>query len=158
MCELSCLWKLQGKPNILQVLSQHSRDGKVFIITEFCEEGTLADELKNTGPFKEDKSIAYVRQLISGYQHLYEAEIIHRSIQPENILSKGFQLKIGDFSDALQRGEIGKPLGGSTLWRSPQAIQEAKFSSKSDVYSIGAVLYSMLTGSPPKIQFGKSID
>lgn len=80
MGQLSCLWKLQARPNIIQIISQHTRDGKVFIITEYCEEGTLADDLKKVGPFKQDKAVAYIRQIISGYQHLYEAEIIHRSI------------------------------------------------------------------------------
>ena len=114
----------------------------------------MALSLKNYGSFTEEKSISYIKQIINGYRAIKQASIIHRNLEPSNILISGLELKIADYSDAIERRDTfltckKEEIVGNLLFQPPEVLEKYSYSQKSDVYAIGMIFLSMLKGSSP---------
>uniref|UniRef100_A0A6N2NAJ0 Protein kinase domain-containing protein n=1 Tax=Salix viminalis TaxID=40686 RepID=A0A6N2NAJ0_SALVM len=96
-----------------------------------------------------------MRQLAAGLQVLQEKHLIHRDLKPQNLLLSSNdltpQLKIGDFGFArsLTSSDLADTLCGSPLYMAPEIIQNKKYDAKADLWSVGAVLFQLVTGKPP---------
>ena len=146
-------------PNIVAIQDQGWNEGgvpAVFIVMEYIEGFTLRDVIAEQGALGVTESLRYFAPVISAMSAAHKAGILHRDIKPENILiSKDGRVKVADFG--LAKGaQLGSTLTvessvilGSVSYLSPEQVQRGLSDMRSDVYSLGIVLFEMLTGNKP---------
>ena len=146
-------------PNIVAIQDQGWNEGgvpAVFIVMEYIEGFTLRDVIAEQGALGVTESLRYFAPVISAMSAAHKAGILHRDIKPENILiSKDGRVKIADFG--LAKGaQLGSTLTvessvilGSVSYLSPEQVQRGLSDMRSDVYSLGIVLFEVLTGQKP---------
>jgi serine/threonine-protein kinase len=145
-------------PNILRVYRVARYQGIYFIVMEFAARGTLRDVLEREGRLPLERALQVVRHAAEGLAFAAVAGIVHRDVKPANLLITDMDtVKVADFGIADQTGE--KTADGDTIYGSPhymapeQALGEPA-TSQSDIYSLGATFYHILTGRPPFIGKG----
>lgn len=125
--------------------------GNIYIITEFCSKGDLSQFLKGRA-MKEKYALYFMKQIRSGLKYLIENKIFHRDLKPHNILinEKG-ELKIADFGFArhFESDNMIETLCGTPLYMAPEIMKKNKYTTKSDLWSVGVILYQMLFGKRP---------
>jgi len=140
-------------PHISHVYEIDEADGQTFIAIEYIEGRTLKDEIE-AGPLKIERAVDLAVQVAQGLQEAHEKGIVHRDIKPANIMitPKG-QAKIMDFGLAKARGQTVLTKVETTLgtfaYMSPEQARGEDVDSGTDVWSLGAVLYEMVTGRRP---------
>lgn len=146
-------------PNIVSVLDQGWNQGGipcVFIVMELVEGATLRDYLNDQGALPEERVLQLMIPVASALSAAHRIGIVHRDIKPENILvSKEGRIKIADFG--LARGALlgstmtaeSSVILGSVSYLSPEQVQRGIADSRSDVYSLGIVIFELLTGQKP---------
>jgi serine/threonine-protein kinase ULK/ATG1 len=93
-----------------------------------------------------------LKQIVDGYSEISSNRIIHRDLKPANILLKNHKIKIADFGFAMKSSDSKKYSSynvGSPIYMPPEALNENKYSFKSDVWAIGVIYYELLTGRTP---------
>ena len=143
-------------PNIVKIFGFYITSNYYYLITEYCEGGSLFDLIiNNNGPFTEIQSSYIMHQLFSVVNYCHKMKIIHRDLKPENILvnknENGFvQIKVCDFGTSLMfnRGEVQDELVGSIYYIAPEVLKK-KYNSKCDLWSCGVIMFILLTGVPP---------
>lgn len=131
-------------PNIVRLHDVKRHKNKIFIFMEFCNQGDLKSFiLKND--LSETEILYYFSQIINGFKHIHKKQIVHRDIKPENILMNNNFVKIADFGFAkkVNGGDTNMSFKGTPLTMSPQILEGSKYTSKTDIYSLGATLYFM---------------
>ncbi|KAA3475166.1 serine/threonine-protein kinase ATG1a-like isoform X1 [Gossypium australe] len=141
-------------PNIIQLFEAIETEDRIFLVLEYCDGGDLAAYIQRYGKVSEEVARHLMRQLAAGLQVLQEKHLIHRDLKPQNLLlTKGPtpQLKIGDFGFArsLTPENLADTLCGSPLYMAPEIIQNKKYDAKADLWSVGAILFQLVTGKPP---------
>ena len=137
-------------PNLVQMYSAGESDGLFYLSMEFIEGDSLQQRLERAGRLDVEQALATCYYLAHALNHGWRrAGLIHRSVKPSNIyLSRHGEVKLGDLGVARPAGTafvIGKP-----HYISPeQALGETDLDMRSDIYSLGCVLYHMLAGRPP---------
>ncbi len=146
-------------PNIVAVLDQGWNQGGtpcVFIVMELIEGATLRDYLIEQGRLSIEKVLPIIMPVASALAAAHKLGIVHRDIKPENILvSKEGRIKIADFG--LARGALlgstmtaeSSVILGSVSYLSPEQVQRGIADARSDIYSLGIVLFELLTGQKP---------
>jgi len=130
-----------------------SDDGQMFICMDYYEGETLKDKILR-GPMRLNMAIETAIQIADGLKEAHEKDIVHRDIKPANIMvtNKG-QTKIMDFGLAKMVGRTKLTKTGSTLgtavYMSPEQTRGEKVDHRSDIWSLGVVLYEMITGQLP---------
>ena len=155
MNEINILRKLDH-PNILKITDFYPLKTEYNIITEYCQEGELFDEIKAHAPFNEILTAWYMRQILSAVSYCHSMNIIHRDLKPENILivkrvKSGFHpIKIIDFGTAkvFQKEKSEHLLIGSAYYIAPEVLSR-NYSELCDLWSCGVIMYILLTGRPP---------
>ncbi len=135
--------------NILKIYKVIKDDTHVYIILEYCE-SSLKDIIKRKVP--ETDVLKYSRQIKNGLQYLYSKNILHRDIKPQNILLKNGVLKISDFGLSkifTNQTDLTMTLCGSPHYIAPEILKFKQASIKSDLWSVGVVLYQLLFGKLP---------
>lgn len=141
-------------PNIVKVLDVSFGDRLQYIVMEYVEGITLKEYIQQQKKIKIREALYFVMQILRALQHAHDKGIVHRDIKPQNILliSNG-TIKVTDFGIAMfSRGEtktMTEDAIGSVHYISPEQAKGSLTDAKSDIYSIGVVLYEMLTGSLP---------
>ncbi len=142
--------------NIVNLLDVGTIDNP-YIVIEYVNGRTLKDIIRENKALPQDVSVQIAIRILSALQHAHQAGIIHRDIKPQNILvnQKGY-IKVSDFGIARMVGsetatvsEAGKSVMGSVHYFSPEQAQGQTATVSSDLYSVGVVLYEMLTGLVP---------
>jgi len=145
-------------PNTVQVFdSGELDDGGLFITMEYVPGKDLAWHLKAHGPMTEDKALSIGVQLLASLQEAHEAGIVHRDLKPANVMlvrrrkSGEDQVKLLDFGIAkLQEAEGRKSTTGDFIgtpaYMSPEQIRGEALDARSDLYSLGALLFELVTG------------
>lgn len=146
------LLKSNPHPNIVQCLDVIEKHYDVYIVMEYCDSGDLSVLLKK--PIKEKYVQFYMCQLNHGLQFLDKMKIFHRDIKPKNILLTRNRkiLKIADFGFAKvveEENLIFNTLCGSPLYMAPEIMKKNASSTKTDLWSIGMIIYEMLFGIHP---------
>ena len=155
MNEIEILRKLDH-PNILKITDFYPLKNEYNIITEYCQEGELFDEIKANAPFNEPLAAWYMRQILSAVSYCHSMNVIHRDLKPENILivkrvKSGFHpIKIIDFGTAkvFQKEKSEHMLIGSAYYIAPEVLSR-NYSELCDLWSCGVIMYILLTGRPP---------
>lgn len=126
-----------------------------YIVLEYAEGQTLKKLIQQEAPFPERQAIQYAMQLCDALGHAHDRGLIHRDVKPQNIIvnAKG-KLKVADFgiarfANASTMTYQGANVLGSVHYISPEQARGGSADQRSDIYSLGVVLYEMLTGEVP---------
>lgn len=135
-------------PNILDLYKVIKKDGKVYLILEYCDGGDLSNYIQSNESEFDNR---YFYQILDGLEHLYNNKILHRDIKPQNILIHNENIKISDFGFAksFEKSELITTFCGSPLYMAPEILKDRKYSSASDIWSLGVVLFELITKKHP---------
>jgi len=143
-------------PNVCRVLEVGERDGRVFITMELLEGESLAQVLRR-GPVPLRKAVSTARDVLSALSAVHKLGIVHRDIKPSNVLLTSDMTKVVDFglakptsagpgeataSEVTQAGRI----VGTPCYMSPEQIRDEAVDERSDLFSVGAMLFEMIAG------------
>ena len=140
-------------PNIVSIYDRGEAQGTYYIAMEYLEGHTLKELLLSRGPAPVPTAIEYVRQILSALGFAHRNGIVHRDIKPHNVVvGEDGRLKVMDFGIARagtsQMTEVGSIIG-TAQYLSPEQARGAPVDQRSDLYSLGVLLYELLTGQPP---------
>jgi len=142
-------------PNIVNLFDVGVENDTHYIVMEFVDGKTLKDYIKEKGRLSPEETVDIALQICAGLQHAHENNIVHRDIKPQNILiSKEGIAKVADFgiARAVTSATItmaGSGVIGSVHYFSPEQARGGHVDKKTDIYSLGIVLYEMVTGVLP---------
>lgn len=143
------LMKSINHPNILKLYDVviKNRD-EIYLILEYCNNGDLCKYIQS-GENKNDNS--YFTQILYGLEYLYNHNILHRDIKPQNILINNNTIKISDFGFAktFEKNELITTFCGSPLYMAPEIFKNRQYDLKSDIWSLGVILYELLAKKHP---------
>lgn len=139
-------------PNIVNIYDVGSENGLYYIVMEYVEGITLKTYIEKKGQlsFKESASIAI--QVARGIEAAHNKNIIHRDIKPQNIIiSTDGKVKVTDFgiAKATSSNTISSDVMGSVHYASPEQARNGFVDGRSDIYSLGIVMFEMVTGRVP---------
>src|ERR687895_1923392 len=140
-------------PNIVSIYDRGEAEGTYYIAMEYLEGRSLKELIVARGPAPVHLAVDYARQILAAIRFAHRHGIVHRDIKPHNVLVDGEgRLKVTDFgiarAGASQMTEAGA-IVGTAQYLSPEQARGAAVDQRSDLYSIGVVLYEMLTGNVP---------
>jgi len=149
-----------------------NNENSIYMIMEYCEYGDL-QKFQNKKPFQEKYIQCYMFQLRDALKYLYDNKIIHRDLKPQNILlTDPLKIKITDFGLArtinnipnipdipknniyfedVMEQDLFSTYCGSPIYMSPELLNKKNYNTKSDLWSVGVILYELITGYPPFI-------
>lgn len=142
-------------PNIVSVFDVGKEGNIFYIVMELLDGDSLGDVIEREAPISEKRVIEITRQIASGLSAAHRKNIIHRDIKPHNILmTEDGTPKITDFgiAKAVNNGTMVQSSSivmGSVHYLSPEQARGGSVDARSDIYSLGIVMYEMLTGSVP---------
>jgi eukaryotic-like serine/threonine-protein kinase len=143
-------------PNVVHVYDQGQEDGRPFIVMEYVEGVTLADELRRNGPLPPARVVDLALQICGGLEHAHASGLVHRDVKPGNLLLRADgTVKIADFgiaraAQATRLTQIGSVLG-TAAYLAPEQASAEPVTAAADIYSLGCVLYELLTGRTPYV-------
>ena len=142
--------------NIVGVFDWGEQDGTYFIVMEYVDGPSLAQVLRADGPLHPNRAAEIASEVAGGLGFAHSRGVVHRDVKPGNVLlTKSGQAKVTDFGiaralssaddDLTQAGSV----MGTATYFSPEQAQGLSVDPRSDLYSLGVVLYEMVTGRPP---------
>lgn len=140
-------------PFIVDLMYAFQTGGKLYLILEYLSGGELFMHLEREGIFLEDTACFYLSEIILALEHLHCQGIIYRDLKPENILldAQG-HVKLTDFGlckEHIQEGNVTHTFCGTIEYMAPEILTRSGHGKAVDWWSLGALMYDMLTGSPP---------
>lgn len=142
-------------PNIASVFDYGQERGQPFIVMELVQGRDLSQILQK-GPLAPERATWIAEQVSAALAHAHQAGVIHRDVKPANIIvseEDGDRVKVTDFGIAKAAGDMTITATGSMIgtpqYISPEQAQGENATARSDIYSLGIVLYEMLVGAPP---------
>ncbi len=139
-------------PNIVNIYDVGSESGMHYIVMEYVEGVTLKTYIEKKGSLTYKEAVSIAIQVGRGMEAAHAKNIIHRDIKPQNILiSTEGKAKVTDFgiARAVSNNTISADVMGSVHYASPEQARNGFVDAKSDIYSLGIVMYEMVTGRVP---------
>jgi len=143
-------------PHILPIYDSGQADGELFYVMPYVEGESLRAKLNRERQLSIDEALRITCEVASALDHSHRHGIIHRDIKPENILLEDGQALLADFGIARASSLTGEKLTstgvslGTPTYMSPeQAMADPSLDGRSDIYSLGCVLYYLVVGRPP---------
>jgi serine/threonine-protein kinase len=144
-------------PNILPLLDSGDADGTLFYVMPFVEGESLRERLVREGQLPVDEAVKLTQRVATALGYAHSLGVVHRDIKPENILLSGGEPVVTDFGIAKAVSEAGQTnltesgfaIGTAPYMSPEQSGGERQLDGRSDLYSLGCVLYEMLAGAPP---------
>lgn len=140
-------------PSVVAIYDRGDYDGTYYIAMEYLEGKTLKEVISSDAPLPHERAIEIARQILSALKYAHRNHIIHRDIKPQNVMvDEEDRVKVTDFGIARAGGsqitEAGSIMG-TAQYLSPEQAQGQSVDEASDIYSVGIVLYEMLTAKVP---------
>ena len=151
--EINIMLKINHE-NIIKLHETIVTQKYIYLIMDFCDGGDLYKFIKKNGKLTEEESKKYFLEISKGLYFLYSNNLIHRDLKPHNILiTSNNILKICDFGFVKESNEnmLYDTLCGSPIYMAPEILKYKKYDSKVDLWSMGIILFEMLTSKPPFI-------
>ena len=145
---------LLSHPNIVKIFDVGFTDKIQYIVMEYIDGITLTEYIARQGVLKWRDAVHFTTQVLRALQHAHDRGIVHRDVKSQNVmlLSDG-TIKVMDFGIARFNRETDKTMSekaiGSVHYISPEQARGEVTDEKSDIYSVGVMLYEMLTGEKP---------
>jgi len=149
-------------PHVLSVFDSGDADGQLWFTMPYVEGETLREQLRREGQLPIDDALRIARETADALDYAHQQGIVHRDIKPENILLTARHALVADFGIARALGtaaegftreqrltETGMSIGTPAYMSPEQASADREVGPRSDIYSLGCVLYEMLAGEPP---------
>ncbi|CAM3415104.1 serine/threonine protein kinase PrkC [Aeromicrobium ponti] len=141
-------------PNIVNIYDVGEEDSIYYIVMEYVDGQTLKQYIQQNSPVRIDEALEIMKQLTSAISHAHQNHIIHRDIKPHNILvDRHGNVKITDFGIAMALSATSitqtNSVLGSVHYLSPEQARGGMANRKSDIYSLGIVMFELLTGRLP---------
>src|SRR5947199_4323543 len=140
-------------PNIVSIYDRGEAEGSYYIAMEYLDGRSLKELIVSRGPAPVGVAVEYARQILQALRFAHRHGIVHRDIKPHNVLvdAEG-RVKVTDFGIARagtsQMTEVGS-IVGTAQYLSPEQAKGTAVDQRSDIYSLGIVLYELLTGAVP---------
>jgi serine/threonine protein kinase len=160
--EAETMMAMKPHPYVMQLVGVCTHAGSALVVLEFVSGGSLDKFLLKGGSFSETKLKEIIYEIVSGLKHLHESNVIHRDLAARNILldkdeNGEVTAKISDFGmsrvlEAEQRKGQTVTEFGPVPWMAPEAIGELKYSSESDMWSLGVTIWELITRQDPSKQ------
>lgn len=139
-------------PNLVNVFDQGSDGEVIYLVMEYVPGITLRDAMNDFGALDANRALDIIEPLTQALAAAHAAGILHRDLKPENVfLSDGGKVKLGDFGLAraiTQHTQTGSVVG-TVAYLSPELVLRGQADARSDIYSLGVMIFEMLTGSQP---------
>ena len=141
-------------PNVVQVFDAGEEDERPYIVMEYVPGRTLADELRSKGRFEPVRVVDLALQVCAGLELAHTSGLVHRDVKPQNLLLRDDgTVKIADFgiawaAEATNLTQIGGILG-TAAYLSPEQANGERVTAAADLYSLGVVLYELLSARTP---------
>jgi serine/threonine-protein kinase len=144
-------------PHILPLHDSGEASSFLYYVMPYVEGETLREKLDREKQFAVEQAVEITRSVAAALDYAHRHDVIHRDIKPENVLLHDGQAQVADFGIALavshaggeRLTETGLSIGTPHYMSPEQAMGDRELDARSDVYSLGAMLYEMLTGDPP---------
>ncbi|HWG55573.1 MAG TPA: serine/threonine-protein kinase [Gaiellaceae bacterium] len=142
-------------PNVVRVFDSGEEDGRPYIVMELVDGEPLSRELEHRHALPPEEVATLGRQAAAGLAHVHAAGLVHRDVKPQNLVRRDDGLlKLVDFG--IARAETGNTITqegtllGTAAYMAPELVAGDRATTAVDVYALGAVLYELLTGRPPR--------
>lgn len=143
-------------PNLVSVIDAGSANGLYFFVMEYVEGKSVGERLHEIGKFSEKEALGVALDVASALLHANEKGLIHRDVKPDNIMMHRDRVKLADMGlarpttdERWAMAEAGLAVGTPYYISPEQARGEVQIDIRTDLYSLGATLYHMVTGRPP---------
>lgn len=143
-------------PNLVSVIDAGSANGLYFFVMEYVEGKSVGERLHEIGKFSEIEALGVALDVASALLHANEKGLIHRDVKPDNIMMHRDRVKLADMGlarpttdERWAMAEAGLAVGTPYYISPEQARGEVQIDIRTDLYSLGATLYHMVTGRPP---------
>ncbi|HEY6333163.1 MAG TPA: protein kinase, partial [Blastocatellia bacterium] len=145
-------------PNLPRLFTFGEDNGSYYLVMEFVYGRPLSEEIQRAGPFPEQRAVGIITQVLDAVSYAHKNGVIHRDLKPDNIILTGDKgpdgVKVLDFGIAKLVGGENLTLSGegfgTPTYMSPERISgESNLDRRTDIYSIGIILYEMLAGQVP---------
>ena len=150
--ERDILVEMRGRPFLIDFYYSFQTDKALCFVLEYCPGGELFNLLSKQGKFTEDQTRFYAAQIVLALEFLHKKDVVYRDLKPENVLidTQGY-IKITDFG--LSRMNIkqndAKSICGTPEYLAPEIINKLGYGKAVDWWTLGSIIYEMLTGVPP---------
>src|SRR5260221_6735155 len=148
--------KLGDHPNVVTVFDIGEENGRQYIVSQYMGGGSLTDLLERSEKHRlgVERSVQLAEQIAGALAHAHQHGVVHRDVKPGNVwLGDDGSAKLGDFglAIALDRSRLTTEgtMIGTVAYMPPEQATGRDVDARADIYSLGCVLYEMLTGSPP---------
>ena len=153
--EIAILQELKH-PHVVALYEHIQLDNYICLVMEYCNGGDLNEYIAKHAPMSERRIAELSRQIATALRYLHEKHIIHRDLKPQNILvhikpgSRDPVFKIADFGFARHLNmDMAETFCGSPLYMAPEVLYGGSYDARSDLWSIGTILYQCVTKHPP---------
>ncbi len=140
-------------PNIVSVYDVSSSEDADYIVMELIDGITLKQYMEKKGVLNWKETLHFATQIAKALEHAHSRGLVHRDIKPHNVMVlKNGSVKVADFGIARimsQSNTLTKEALGSVHYISPEQAKGGRVDNRSDIYSLGVVMYEMITGRPP---------
>ena len=158
LLEESTIVSQLAHPNIVPLFDAGEEQGVPYLVFEYVEGRTLQAQIRDMGPLPPARAVDLTIQILKAMGYAHQKGIVHRDLKPANLMIQGDVIRVMDFGVAQlvsQELDDDEAFAGTPTYMAPEYIDRKIYTTRSDLFSVGMVLYEMLSGSPAIV--GKNI-
>ena len=155
--------------NVVKMVDFYSSGSNLCIVMEYCEGGDLSNQMREHRMekkfFKEDQVLKWMIESLQGLEYCHDLQVAHRDIKPSNLfLTSDNSIKLGDFGvsrilfEAIEPFTEADTRAGTKRYMAPEVINREQYSAKVDIWSLGVILYEMISCTASQYEEKGSFD